>query len=319
AYYERYLSESSEAAKAREYLKARGLGEEVLREFGVGYAPSAWDRVLMASRRGGFANRELYDVGLVQRSRGNGMLYDRFRSRIMFPLFDSRGHVLGFGARAMREQQRPKYLNTSDNELYHKGRHLYGAHLARVHAARAGTVAAGEVDSPEGRDRVIEELRPVFATLAPSAMRMELTRLVSGRLALSEGLAESLLSAGGGSATAGVRTSGAARVAAEGGGQGESGERAGKEIAAASALGRREHTERAFLALCIASPEEGARALAELELASLDRQIMRARGQESGDVSALAERRAAVRGEFDRAYGRVLERTGDKEGAAAEA
>ena len=507
AYYERYLWESSEAAKAREYLNARGLGEEVLREFGVGYAPSAWDRVLMASRRGGFANRELYDVGLVQRSRGNGMLYDRFRSRITFPLFDARGHVLGFGARAMREQQRPKYLNTSDNELYHKGRHLYGAHLARVHAARAGTVLlcegytdtialhqagmrnavglmgtaltadqvgelarmaqtvllaldadsagqeamlrastlaakrklelrvvampagtdpaeivhhdgaeamaalveasvpfvrfrveraleAGALDSPEGRDRVIEELRPVFATLAPSAMRMELTRLVSGRLALSEGLAESLLSAGGGSATAGVRVSGA-RVAAEGGGQRESRERAGSETAAATALGRREHTERAFLALCIASPEEGARALAELdleesfsserlrsaarflrggdlrdpmqggpssetvgegaelepdpelkgllaelvveagreqpdpamlevqrlqlELASLDRQIMRARGQESGDVSALAERRAAVRGEFDRAYERVLERTGDKEGAAAEA
>ena len=251
---------------------------------------------------------------------------------------------------------------------------------------------SGALDSPEGRDLVIEELRPVFATLPPSAMRMELTRLVSGRLALSEGLAESLLSVGGGSATAGARVSGAARVVAEGGGQGGSGE--GGEAAAATALSRRQHTERAFLALCIASPEEGARALAELdleesfsserlrsaarflrkgdlrdpmhggassqaagegaelepdpelkallaelvveagreqpdpamlevqrlqlELASLDRQIMRARAQESGDVSALAERRAAVRGEFDRAYGRALERTGDREGAAAE-
>src|SRR5439155_879704 len=125
---------------------------------------------------------------------------------------------------------------------------------------------AGALDSPEGRDRVVEELRPVFATLAPSAMRMELTRLVSGRLALSEGLAESLLSAGGGSTTAGVRVSGAARVAAEGRGERESGERAGTETAAATALSRREHTERAFLALCIASPEEGGRALAELDL-----------------------------------------------------
>jgi len=508
AYYERYLWESGEAAKAREYLKARGLGEEILREFGVGYAPSAWDRALMASRRGGFANRELYDVGLVQRSRGNGMVYDRFRSRIMFPLTDARGHVLGFGARAMGEQQRPKYLNTSDNELYHKGRHLYGAHLARVHAARAGTVLlcegytdtialhqagmrnavglmgtaltgdqvgelarmaqtvllaldadsagqdamlrastlaakrklelrvvampagsdpaeivhnegaeamaalveasvpfvrfrveraleAGALETPEGRDRVIEELRPVFATLPPSAMRMELTRLVSGRLALSEGLAESLLLAGGGSASPSVHVSGSARVNAEGGAQTKGGERGGTESAAATALSRREHTERAFLALCIASPEDGTRALAaldleesfsserlrgaarilregdlrrpmqggasgeavggraglepdpdlnsllaelvveagreqpdpamlevqrlQLELASLDRQIMRARGEESGDVSALAERRAAVRAEFDRAYGRVLERTGDKEGAAAEA
>ena len=56
----------------------------------------------------------------------------------MFPLADTRGRVLGFGARALREEQKPKYLNTSDNEVYHKGRHLYGADLARAHAARAG-------------------------------------------------------------------------------------------------------------------------------------------------------------------------------------
>src|SRR5258707_13925293 len=99
-YYERYLWESSEAAKAREYLLGRGLGEEMLREFRVGYAPSAWDKVMVASRRGGYTNREIYDAGLGQRSQ-NGMLYDRFRSRIMFPLADIRGRVLGFGARAM--------------------------------------------------------------------------------------------------------------------------------------------------------------------------------------------------------------------------
>ena len=67
----------------------------------------------------------------------NGRAYDRFRSRIMFPLADTRGRVLGFGARAMREEQRPKYLNTSDNDVYHKGLHLYGADLgARARRAR---------------------------------------------------------------------------------------------------------------------------------------------------------------------------------------
>ena len=86
AYYERYLWESEEAAHAREYLAERGLGEEILREFRVGYAPSAWDTVLMASRRGGFSARELYATGLAQRSGGSGRVYDRFRSRIMFPL-----------------------------------------------------------------------------------------------------------------------------------------------------------------------------------------------------------------------------------------
>ena len=140
-YYERYLWESGEARRAREYLKERGLEEASLREFRVGYAPSAWDRVMLASRRGGYSNKEIYDAGLVQRSQQNNQLYDRFRSRIMFPLADVRGRVLGFGARAMGEEQRgPKYLNTSDNDVYHKGLHLYGANLARAHAARAGQV-----------------------------------------------------------------------------------------------------------------------------------------------------------------------------------
>ena len=118
----------------------RGLGEEILREFRVGYAPSAWDRVLRPRAAGGFSEQELYATGLAQRSKENGQPYDRFRSRIMFPLADVRGRVLGFGARAMREEQRPKYLNTSDNDVYHKGPHLYGADLARAHAARAGEV-----------------------------------------------------------------------------------------------------------------------------------------------------------------------------------
>src|SRR5208283_5007235 len=82
----------------------------------------------------------------------NGQPYDRFRSRIMFPLTDIRGRVLGFGARSMREDPTPaggtaaapaggpKYLNTSDNDVYHKGLHLYGANLARPFATRAGEV-----------------------------------------------------------------------------------------------------------------------------------------------------------------------------------
>ncbi|MGH2855684.1 MAG: CHC2 zinc finger domain-containing protein, partial [Solirubrobacteraceae bacterium] len=84
AYYERCLWESKEAARAREYLEARGLREETLRVFRVGYAPSAWDRVLVASRKGGYSERELYATGLAQRSASeNGRIYDRFLARIM--------------------------------------------------------------------------------------------------------------------------------------------------------------------------------------------------------------------------------------------
>ena len=100
-YYVRQLWESGEAAKAREYLAGRGLQEATLREFRVGYAPSAWDTVLNASRRAGFGNRELYDAGLAQRSQSSGRIYDRFRSQIIFPLADPRGRVRGFAGRTM--------------------------------------------------------------------------------------------------------------------------------------------------------------------------------------------------------------------------
>jgi DNA primase len=143
AYYERVLWESPEAGKAREYLAGRGLGDDVLRTFRVGYAPSAWDSVMMAAQRLGFSREELAAAGLGASGRGGGF-YDRFRARIMFPLVDPRGRVLGFGARSMRDDKGPKYVNTSENELYHKGRQLFGIDHARGPAARAGRVVAVE-------------------------------------------------------------------------------------------------------------------------------------------------------------------------------
>ena len=124
--------------------RAEDSSEAALREFRVGYAPSAWDKVLMASRGGGFSEQELAQAGLLQRNARSGQAYDRFRGRIMFPLADVRGRVLGFGARAMRAEQGPKYLNSTDNDVYHKGQHLYGANLARSAAARAGEVIVCE-------------------------------------------------------------------------------------------------------------------------------------------------------------------------------
>jgi DNA primase len=136
-FYRRYLQDSDEAASARAYLESRGLGDEVLERFGVGFSPSAWDRVLTSAQRSGFSEQELVASGLAQRGRQGG-LYDRFRGRIMFPLRDARGRVLGFGARAMRDSQRPKYVNSPEGITYHKGRSLFGLDLARPHATKAG-------------------------------------------------------------------------------------------------------------------------------------------------------------------------------------
>jgi DNA primase len=143
AYYERVLWTSGEAARARDYLAGRGLGEDVLRAYRVGYSPSAWDKVLVGAQRDGFSQEELQAAGLAQRGRQGG-LYDRFRGRVMFPLADARGRVLGFGARALRDEQKPKYVNTSENEIYHKGKQLFGIDLARAAAAKRGRVVAVE-------------------------------------------------------------------------------------------------------------------------------------------------------------------------------
>ena len=144
AYYVRVLWESAEAAPAREYLTGRGLEESALREFRVGWSPGAWDRVLSASQRAGYSEAELLASGLVSRGRDGRGVFDRFRGRIMFPLADERGRVLGFGARALAPDQQPKYLNTSEGELFHKGRMVYGADLARAAAARAARVVLVE-------------------------------------------------------------------------------------------------------------------------------------------------------------------------------
>jgi DNA primase len=145
AYYVRVLWESPEASPARDYLAGRGLEEGVLREFRVGFSPGAWDRVVSASLRAGYSEAEVVACGLGQRRREGPGVIDRFRGRIMFPLCDERGRVLGFGARAVRPDDRgPKYLNSSDNAVFHKGRQVYGADLARAAAARAGRVVLVE-------------------------------------------------------------------------------------------------------------------------------------------------------------------------------
>ncbi len=142
-FYAAFLWDSEEAAKARDYLAERGLDEETLRAFGVGYAPSAWDQILLRGQRAGFSVEELRSVGLAQRGRGGGE-YDRFRSRIMFPIRDRRGRTLGFGGRAMRTDQGAKYVNTAETDFFHKSKMLYGIDRAKAAIAKAGRAVVVE-------------------------------------------------------------------------------------------------------------------------------------------------------------------------------
>ncbi len=132
AFYQQALTQP-QAQVARSYLQQRGLSDEVIARFSIGYAPEGWDNVL---RRfgGNQENRQaLTDAGmLVTNDRGRS--YDRFRERVMFPIRDKRGRVIGFGGRVMGDGQ-PKYLNSPETDIFHKGRQLYGLYEAREHAS----------------------------------------------------------------------------------------------------------------------------------------------------------------------------------------
>jgi len=165
AYYASYLWESQEAGKAREYLAERGLSEQILRAFGVGYAPSAWDKILVRGQQAGFSPAELHGVGLVQRNQ-KGSEYDRFRSRIMFPIRDRRGRTLGFGGRAMRADQGAKYVNTAETDFFHKSQMLYGVDLAKGAIAKAAraVVVEGYTDVLALHQAGVEEAVGVMGT-----------------------------------------------------------------------------------------------------------------------------------------------------------
>jgi DNA primase len=179
SFYSSYLWESEEAGKARDYLAGRGLREEVLRAFAVGYAPSAWDKLLVRGQRAGFSVEELRGVGLVQKGRSGGE-YDRFRERIMFPIRDRRGRVVGFGGRAMRSDQGAKYVNTAETEFFHKSQILYGVDQAKGAIAKAGraVVVEGYTDVLALHQAGIEEAVAVMGTAITGEQVKELSGMV---------------------------------------------------------------------------------------------------------------------------------------------
>ena len=144
-FYRKYLS-SPAGKKAREYLDARGVAQNTQEEFSLGYAPAGWDGFLSSARKY-FAEAILVQVGLlVPRESGSGV-YDRFRDRLMFPIWSAGGRVIAFGGRAFDEAQ-PKYINSSDSPIFQKGNVLYGLYQAKrsVRAKESALVVEGYMD-----------------------------------------------------------------------------------------------------------------------------------------------------------------------------
>ncbi|WP_410013413.1 DNA primase [Sodalis sp. C49] len=117
------------AAPAHQYLDKRGLSAEIISHFAIGYAPPGWDNVLKRFGRSADDRTALNDAGMLV-TNDQGRVYDRFRERVMFPIRDRRGRVIAFGGRILGDGQ-PKYLNSPETEIFHKGRQLYGLYEAQ--------------------------------------------------------------------------------------------------------------------------------------------------------------------------------------------
>ncbi|NHH99741.1 DNA primase [Oceanimonas sp. MB9] len=124
-----YQQQLRNAPAAIDYLKGRGLSGEVVKRFGIGYVPDRWDRVKRQFAGNRDAERQLIDGGMLLQS-DNGRIYDRFRDRVMFPIRDRRGRTIGFGGRVLGDGT-PKYLNSPETPVFHKGRELYGLYEVR--------------------------------------------------------------------------------------------------------------------------------------------------------------------------------------------
>ena len=143
-YFHHLLLNDDVGASARTYLQTRGLTGETIERFGLGYAPSEWDALLKVAGRRGLSPQVLERAGLaLPRSTGSGH-YDRFRDRVAFPIANLSDRTIAFGARALQSDQEPKYLNSPETPIYHKGRVLYGLSIARDTIRRQDAVLVVE-------------------------------------------------------------------------------------------------------------------------------------------------------------------------------
>ncbi|NBI09445.1 DNA primase [Colidextribacter sp. OB.20] len=129
-----------EGAEGLGYLQRRGLSRRTLTNFGLGFAPNSWDALIKELSAQGFDKRDLLDAGLAV-SNKDGRIYDRFRNRVMFPIIDVRGNVIGFGGRVM-DDSTPKYLNSPDTPVYNKSRNVFALNVAK--SSKAGRVILTE-------------------------------------------------------------------------------------------------------------------------------------------------------------------------------
>ena len=126
-----FLNSFNQSEFARGYIENRGISAETYQVFQVSFAPDSWDGLM--KNMSNTSQNDLMEAGLLAKN-DNGRVYDKFRGRLMFPIQDKRGRVIAFGGRAVKPDQKPKYLNSPETPLFHKGKELYGLNIARKHS-----------------------------------------------------------------------------------------------------------------------------------------------------------------------------------------
>jgi DNA primase len=178
-FYQKQLRQHSEKQEAVDYLQKRGLSGETAKRFGMGFAPEGWDNLMSTLGVTAPAQKALLDTGMLTQNEKK-RTYDRFRHRIMFPIHDHRGRVVGFGGRVLEQAEpqpgNPKYLNSPETPIFHKGSELYG-----LFAARGGIKDADGVLVVEGYMDVVAlaeaGINNAVATLGTATTPMHLQRL----------------------------------------------------------------------------------------------------------------------------------------------
>jgi len=140
--------QAADGADALAYARGRGLSDESIRRFGLGYAPASWDALAGAARQAGLDDRQLVAAGLAAQ-REDGSIYDRFRNRLIFPILSVTGKVIAFGGRALDPDERAKYLNSPETVLFDKSANLYALNWARQPVSQSGQaiVVEGYLDA----------------------------------------------------------------------------------------------------------------------------------------------------------------------------
>lgn len=174
-FYRQALKGHPQRRAAVEYLKGRGLTGEIARDFGLGFAPPGWDNLYKHLSSDTLQQKAMIDAGLLVENAETGKRYDRFRDRVMFPIRDSRGRIIAFGGRVLGDDK-PKYLNSPETPVFHKGQELYGLFEARKHNRNLD-----EIIVVEGYMDVIalaqQGLRNAVATLGTATSEEHLKRL----------------------------------------------------------------------------------------------------------------------------------------------